>query len=184
MSLPSISPLSGGDRLAVSTPPFGFKPIIGPITEVKIGAEQIVMGRIDTSMSLAKIVGLKYEQEFLNYLRKTYELCLVRPHIHFRDAGAYRTVIPDAIIWDDHSYIIIEVKSQHMPEAWWQLNELYIPVLKTHFYHSRIRGLEVCKKYDPQMPWPGHFVIYNDLEDAIGGVSPLGVLRWRKQKGA
>jgi hypothetical protein len=151
-----------------------------------MGAEQIVLGRISTDMSLAKIAGLKYEQQFLDHLRAFEPRVYVRPHIHFRDEGAYRTVIPDAVLFCDDfdgkpQIKVFEIKSQHMPEAWWQLDQLYRPVLRTCFPYLVVKCVEVVKTYDPQMPWPGTYVFYNDLEDAIKGVVDMGVLRWRKR---
>lgn len=181
MVLPSISPLSGRREASVDVPPpLRFKPLKGPITEVRLGAEQIVHGRISADMSFAKIAGLKYEQQFLNYLREEEPQVYIRPHIHFRDNGVYRTVIPDAVLWADDVVVVFEVKSQHMPEAWWQLEKLYIPVLEKLWF-GMVRGVEVVKTYDPQMPWPGTYMVFSDLEDATKSVAHLGVLKWRKK---
>ena len=187
----SISPLSGdvvdGAIPAEFPPPFNFKPLKGEITDVRIGAEQIIHNRIHASMSLAKIAGIKYEEEFLNHLRGRYPQALIRPHIHFRDNGVYRTVIPDAILIGFsrmlNTIVILEVKSQHMPEAWWQLMKLYRPVLQAGFQNFNICCVEVVKRYDPQLRWPtepAEHVLYEDLKCAVETPLALGILKWRK----
>lgn len=183
MVLPSISPLSGRrEGVTDVPPPPRFRPLVGPVTEVRIGAEQIIQGRIDTSMSLAKIAGIKYEQQFLNHLRAEYERAYVRPHLHFRDNGIYRTAIPDAVLFSSGPRItIFEVKSQHMPEAWWQLEKLYKPLLMVAFPGRHTRCVEVVKRFDPQMPWPGEFVRFDNLEEAVDSDAFMGVLRWLKK---
>jgi len=184
MVLPSISPLSDTSALGARSidvpPPLKFKPLKGLITEVKIGAE-IAFAHINTNMSFARIAGLKYERGFLEYLRKKWSPVTIHPHIHFRDDGAYRTAIPDGIAFTPNGVVVFEVKSQHMPEAWWQLEKLYMPIISAAFPDTEVRGIEVVKIYDPQIKWPGQYVLYNDLDDAIMGSSHLGVLKWRKQ---
>lgn len=181
MVLPSISPLSDGglSPVGVPAPPHHFKPIRGPITNVRIGAQKILSRRISSEMSLAKIAGLKYEKAFLDHLVAHYPRVAIQPHLHFCDDGVDRTVIPDAFVWDDTQVVVLEVKSQHMPEAWWQLNGLYIPVLSAYFRNKTVSGIEVCRRFDPQLKWPGTYVTYFDLDDALKGVSKLGVLKWK-----
>jgi hypothetical protein len=186
MVLPSISPLSdneAGAGVVDVPPPLKFRPLRGPITDVRIGAEQVML-KPSIEMSLAKIAGLKYERNFLDYLREKCPWAYIHPHIHFRDDGVYRTVIPDAVLCSGSGQglkiLVIEVKSQHMPEAWWQLERLYIPVFEAMEPLARVCGLEVVKVYDPQMPWPGQYVYYNDFNDALECDVRLGVFKWKK----
>lgn len=136
-------------------------------------------------MSLAKIAGIKYEQQFLMFLRKEFPQVYIRPHVHFRDGGDHRTVIPDAVLFCDDDQgrpqtKIFEVKRQHMPEAWWQLERLYRPVLQAAFPSHYIACVEVVRTYDSQMPWPEEHVLFNDLKHAVLSSDKIGVLKWRK----
>jgi hypothetical protein len=64
---------------------------------------------------------------------------------------------PDALILQprDGLLTIVEVKYQHTPDAWWQLRELYLPVVSLAFGPDwRIAMLEVVKWYDPHVSFP------------------------------
>jgi hypothetical protein len=189
MVLPSLSPLSDSPAGAGSVevpPPLRFKPLKGQVTQVRIGAEKVVHGQPDLgSMGVSKIAGLVYEEHFLSHLRKEYPQVYIHPQIHFRDEGDYRTIVPDALLIGFANSVnvmqIVEVKSQHMPEAWWQLEKLYKPVLQAGFQNFSVRCLEVVKILDPQMPWPGEFTICQSLSEAVKEPPEMGVLRWRRK---
>jgi len=55
-----------------------------------------------------------------------------------------------ALVWDHRFMVIVEVKIQHMPEAWWQLEAAYRPILQAAAPKADIYCLEVCRSYDPE----------------------------------
>jgi hypothetical protein len=52
--------------------------------------------------------------------------------------------------------VLLEVKYNHTPEAYWQVENLYIPLLQRFLRNTdyKIAAVEVCKWFDPQTPFP------------------------------
>ena len=52
---------------------------------------------------------------------------------------------------------IIECKFSHVDRSYWQLERLYLPVIRKVFGDEwDYRLVEVCKWYDPDIPYPEH----------------------------
>jgi hypothetical protein len=69
---------------------------------------------------------------------------------------------PDAF-WvcpDLNRITLIEVKLRHCAKAWFQLHQLYLPLLQ-HIYGTGYdyRTVEVVRWYDPDEPFPEHQLI-------------------------
>jgi hypothetical protein len=77
--------------------------------------------------------------------------------------------------------LIFEIKSQHMPEAWWQLEQLYRPVLRARRPLCPIVCVEVCRSYDPAMPFPAEFRLLSSIDEILDNpiVTSLAVLPWK-----
>ena len=105
------------------------------------------------------------------------------PRITFSDATGFRLLIPDGLFTFPECLVIAEIKSSHCPEAWWQLEKLYRPVLKAspHWGAFPIALLEIVKSFDPSMPFPGEFELMESLEGMKDwGESPIHVFHWRE----
>ncbi len=110
--------------------------------------------------------GLRYERRAkarLAELLGADDCCelLLGPWIRFRDAatpGAWRFCQPDALWLDplEGRLVLIEIKLQHTPDAWWQCEWLYRPVLERLFAPGewQIAPCEVVKWFDPAVPFP------------------------------
>jgi hypothetical protein len=60
---------------------------------------------------------------------------------------------------------IVEVKYQHTPDAYWQLEHFYLPLLR-NFFKKAGRALvtvEVCKWYDPSVAFPRQVRLVENL---------------------
>lgn len=133
-------------------PPAKFRRIAGEPRNVYW---QPSMERPSAGLTPAQKAGLRYEAKAQLFLRGNLgKLYQTAPIIHFEDRNGLRSCIPDGIYFGVVP-TIFEIKSQHMPEAWWQLRMLYAPVIRAFFSNKRsVRVVEVTKSYDPAMPFP------------------------------
>lgn len=104
------------------------------------------------------------------------------PWLYFYDNGKPRWCQPDALLIDVETgkIVVIEVKYQHTPDAWWQLYHLYLPVLRVIFPQSMwsLSVCEVVKWYDPATWFPCHVAMTPD--PAMVRLNEFGVHIWRK----
>lgn len=184
MVLPQLTPDAGAEP-AVGAPPPRFKPIRGKITYVRLshGPPFKSLG-----YTVAQTNGLRFEQKvqvFLkNMLGASYR---VQPFLHFDDQDEHgttrpRSCIPDGLYVDDHGHAtIVEIKSQHMPEAWWQLRKLYEPVVQALPFVNSTSVLEIVKSFDPAMGFPEPVLVFQSWREAVtSDVSKFKVLTWRR----
>lgn len=52
--------------------------------------------------------------------------------------------------------VLCEVKYSHTPEAYWQVENVYVPLLTRYLRNTdyKIAAVEVCKWFDPNTPFP------------------------------
>jgi len=117
--------------------------------------------------------GLRYEEQVLtDYLpRLLGEELIPGPWILFanRKQGS-RWCQPDAL-WIDAlkgRITIVEIKASHCPAAWWQLKQLYLPVVKKLFgaQYWDYRLVELVKWYDPSTQFPEKHKLRPKLDQA------------------
>lgn len=113
-----------------------------------------------------------YEQYGLNYI----------PSVWFTyfDGEGVRHCQPDGLLLfpDEMQLVIVEVKYSHTPEAYWQLEHLYVPVLRAFMRDSgwRIATCEVVKWYDPSTRFPVRPVLRDSLEGVKVGEFAVHIL--------
>ena len=80
---------------------------------------------------------------------------------------------PDGLLIDipEGRITIIEIKLQHTPAAWWQLEMLYAPVLSSLFAGGKFDFclVEAVKWLDPSVPFPVTFQKLPDITFAEPG---------------
>lgn len=146
-----------------------------------LGVPPFVPRRLSRKSS-AKAAGLRYERKIQSRLSKDHQLFL--PHLVFAFHSSYgrERCIPDgvAISTRDPSLLtIIEIKLRHTEDAWYQLNDLYLPVVRKALPNHKIQLLEICKFYDPAIKLPGPFTLVYDVEAFIEkGGSEFAVCPW------
>lgn len=112
--------------------------------------------------------GVRYEKKVQAYLLSTYaEKYVDSPWLRFYSGGKWRWCQPDAVMFDVPRGVItiIEIKYQHTADAWWQVKQLYYPVLRVLF-PERLWSFEFCevvKWYDPSVPFPERVVLAQDV---------------------
>lgn len=106
-------------------------------------------------------VGIRYEK----LVQEALELwCLLQPKLElkmgpwleFTDKSGKRWCQPDVLLVDkaEKVCLVAEVKYQHTPDAWWQLTQLYEPVLAVAMPGFRFKLLEIVHWFDPAVQWP------------------------------
>lgn len=170
----------------VPSPPW-FKPIRGEVHSPHISRAHVpITGRAATT---AKENGLRYERQvhdFLVHFCVQHDCAVMRsPVIDFWDdfgeAQEFRRCIPDALIRFPHHIVIAEIKISHMPEAWWQLEKLYRPVVTALLPKCNVYTLEIVRSFDPSVPYPAPIELVDDLAAWLLAPTPTqGVFVWRK----
>lgn len=116
-----------------------------------------------------RLQGIRYERAAHEYLSFRYgDTYVASPWIKFFAEGRWRWCQPDGLLFRPREgrIIIVEVKYQHTPDAWWQVRHLYQPVLE----FMLPRGLwtyEVCeivKWYDPAVVFPERVVLAGEVD--------------------
>lgn len=123
--------------------------------------------------------GMKYEAQVQNYMRSRFgELYLPGPWIYFVDSQKrLRYCQPDGLLFDFEKgrITICEVKLRHTQQAWYQLYDIYKPLIQHMFpgHLWSIRCLEICRWYDMATAIPGPHQLRNRVEDC--GTDIMGV---------
>lgn len=115
-------------------------------------------------------VGIRYEREVHEYLAL---LALGRPDLEYvpspwfqyQDKSGRRWCQPDALIFKPESRvgIVYEAKYQHIADAWWQLTQLYVPVLQRAYPLITTWGMvEICHWHDPSVTFPEKYELTSD----------------------
>lgn len=132
--------------------------------------------------SAAQAAGLRYERKVFRKLEKGFPGFISHLPFTFTSPRGREVAIPDGVIFGTEGpgkparLTIIEVKLRHTVDAWYQLHQLYLPVVAEAFPGFRIKVLEICKWYDPSVKLPGNFEIVRDLEGyEVREVSKYGV---------
>lgn len=178
MVLPQLTP-DGLAETAGAPPPRSFKPIVGKPTHVRwLNAK--IFGGASAGRTSAQQNGLRYEAKVQDHLKKRFPVDYhIQASLSFRDDTGPRIVVPDGVLLRRRDAVIFEIKSQHMPEAWWQLSRLYKPVLE-EFWKGPITCCEVVRSFDPSIGFPEPIKLCHSIDDVLDE-SPVDfkVLLWR-----
>lgn len=106
-------------------------------------------------------VGIRYEREVhelleLHCLGKPEFVLKLGPWLEFTDRSGRRWCQPDALLLSTQrkECLICEIKYQHTPDAWWQLTQLYQPVLAVALPGYTFGLVEIVHWFDPLIQWP------------------------------
>lgn len=144
-------------------PPPRFRPLRGQVTEARcllsIGYDAAA-GTTD-----AQRAGLRYEAKVQQFLKSRFPAYEAAPWLHFLDDKLARTAQPDGVLKLNNFVVIFEIKHQHCPEAWWQLERLYRPVIEVIWPNTPVMCIEVCRSYDPSMPFPCPVTLIEKIDE-------------------
>lgn len=93
--------------------------------------------------------------------------------------GRRRYCQPDILLLDHQNRcaVVVEVKLRWTSDAWWQLQRLYIPVLRRALQEWTLIPLCITKSFDPAIPAPEEVRFCDDLFDSSPGAFNLMVVR-------
>lgn len=173
---------TNGARAATEVPPPArFRPLVGEVRNAYYRTGPLIEPAC--GLTAAQRNGLRYEAKVQIYLRELFgPRYSVAPRCHFEDDSGSRTCIPDGVYSPPAGPLFVfEIKSQHMPEAWWQLRRLYQPVLEACRPRRCVVPIEVTKSYDPAQSFPEKIEVIHDLESYVhqSRFDSLGVFVWR-----
>lgn len=145
--------------MQLPSPPAGFQPVTACFhPRMELAPPPWLQGRpMPTSPS--KREGLRYESKTCDELARRFPRTYVPGFwISFFDGGdTKRWAQPDALLVDiPHGTItVVEVKLRHTARSWWQVEHLYLPLVRELFGPEwNYLGLEVVHWFDPTTPFP------------------------------
>lgn len=123
-----------------------------------------------SKMSAAQRAGLAYQKKIGKFLSSGRPCDLVAGpwYIYVCGDGRRRYCQPDFLLVDTTSKVtvVIEVKIRWTDLAWWQLRELYLPVLQRVSPDVHFLPLVIVRSYDPHITIPEEVNLCADLLDA------------------
>lgn len=182
----SLSPLSDEDSGAASAglpavstpPPPNFRPISGQIRGVQLSFDTYVPQK---GTSAAKHQGLRYEAKVQLELQAMFPGYIPGPRLEFFDDAGWRRLVPDGLLRLPLHNVLFEIKLSHVRDAYWQLFELYAPVLRA-MHKKPVQCIEIVRSYDPGVHCPRKPTIIENLPAWVNdqaSVPKFGVCQWR-----
>lgn len=129
--------------------------------------------------------GVRYERKAQNYLTELTDYYIQSPWFKFYSRGAARALYccPDGLLVNPSRGVItiVEIKLKHTADAWWQVRNLYEPVVR-HFFQTpafdwRYAFCEVVKFLDPSTTFPEDYSMVPDPDTIVP--NRWGVHVWR-----
>jgi len=165
-------------RPALCVPPRGFRSAEGvrrawPEQSGPFGRTPSLRGK-----SAAQKIGLRYERKVLAELAQEYPVGLLPSQwFKWEDSSGLHWCQCDALHVALDVLTVFEVKARFTSDAWYQLRQLYEPVVRRAYYMTPARCVVVCRSFDPWTAFPERYNIITALSQIETGV--LNVLPWR-----
>ncbi len=132
--------------------------------------------------------GNRYERKAQAYLQESLGIQYVPgPWFRFRSYASdkWRFCQPDGLLIDIPTgrITIVEIKLKHTAVAWWQVRQLYEPVLQSLFPSAlwSFAACEVVRWYDPDTPFPEALRLSPTIESIKPGQFGLHIWNDRGQ---
>lgn len=165
---------------ALPPKPQGFR----PAGRVRLAARVNMARRAPNNTPINRYKqGLKYEKKALEHLESVLApsgTLIIEPCFRFSNGHRSRFCFPDALLaLADRTFdILIEIKSRHTYDGWWQLRKLYEPVVAKALQRS-MKLLEVVKSYDPGVRLPeDNTRVLENVADVITSNAPYNIYIW------
>jgi hypothetical protein len=148
-------------------PPARFKPA-GHVFEAHVSFEKPAFDK-EVRRRGRRALGVKYEKQAQEYLQLHLgEKYVPSPWLRYRNDRGWNWCQPDGLILDvaQLRVVVIEIKYSHTANAWWQVEQLYKPVLRALFKEQgqwRFDACEVVRWYDPLVAFPTNICMCADV---------------------
>lgn len=155
------------------TPPRGFKPA-SRVKRAWFTEEPSFVKGAASKVRGTKKAGINYEKKILAELAlksKWAGMLLRGPWLAFEEEYRKERICqPDGVLVDpwEGKIVIVECKLKHTHGAWFQLHDLYAPVLRKIFPGWEVAGVEVCKNWQPMTPYPERAKVVDTLDGLTG----------------
>ncbi len=131
-----------------------------------------------------KAKGIRYEKRLQLYLSDEYgDNYLPSPWVQYQLSGVRypKWCQPDGLLFNLREGLItvVEAKLKHVPEAWRQMDQLYVPVLRSIFDSEvwNFATIEVCNFFDCATSCPKRPELRRAVHEARPG--EFAVMIWR-----
>lgn len=147
-------------------PPRRFRPATN-VGRVELANQAPAFAKTPRRLQGAKGNGIRYERKAQSYLSNLFGAqYLAGPWFIFEEGDSERWCQPDGLLFLADKIVLVEIKLAHCALAWWQLEHLYLPVVR-HFYGDRdYATCEVVRWYDPAIAFPRQVTLLPDLRNA------------------
>lgn len=176
------------NRLAAPSalvPPPGFLPALSPH---HIEPWTNPHGR--SRATPAQRAGLAYEKKAKRHLSERFPGAVCGQWFRFQEGrSAPRCCQPDVLLFDrptahddDCVITIVEIKIRFTETAWWQLTQLYRPIVEKYYRPKRIHLICMTRSFDPFVLTPEPTPFIDDLMSrSDGALTPgqVGIHIWR-----
>jgi hypothetical protein len=94
------------------------------------------------------------------------------------DEGLVYYCQPDGLLFrpQDRQIVILEAKIKHTPDAYFQLERLYLPVIRLAFPGWEVLTCEVVRWYDPAVEFPAPHSLVREVHLARPGEFSVHIL--------
>lgn len=150
---------------------------------VDFGAGASQAARTPSASSEATKRGLRYERRVLRSFSAAHGCRFVAQlPFSFQTCAKRGRAIPDGLLLSEagDAVCIVEVKLHHCADAWQQLTQFYLPIVREALAPLRVCCLEVCSSYDPWVKLPGPVRLLADPSEAFETREGFAVLVTRK----
>lgn len=154
--LPLLTPIPSTSEGVRFAPPKGFRAVTDLQAAWRSQRGPTFLQKEDRP-SIAQLDGIRFEKK-VHKIFEDLHLSGVQagPWFTFRDAFGLRWCQPDILIEFAYGNLIIEAKHNHTTDAWFQLRQLYEPVIAKAL-DATVRCLVVTEHFDPAVVWPEDF---------------------------
>ena len=131
----------------------------------------------------AQRAGLRYEAKVLKHLAETFPGFQPSRWMSFQGEGGRRRFCQVDGLLAEGALAIFEVKLRFTSDAYFQLSQLYKPVVEAIYGRSVESLVVVCKYFDPATPFPSPIYHVSSLDlSALRGIprERVGVYTWRR----
>ena len=183
LAIPEFPATSG-----LSKPAKTFRPA-GPVVLARLSSSPLRGMKNPGTATAVQRAGKRYEKKVLSTIEKLFsksdEVAVIpAPWLAFSsmsDVSAERHCQPDLLLRTPTEVLLCEVKLSHTVDAYWQLSELYRPVVERLVAPLPVRLVEITRSFDPVVKFPARMRLFFSIEHILRtpATEAIEVLQWK-----